>query len=120
LRTSVGLRAYGQRDPLIEYQKEGRLMFEGLVDSIERQVIELIDNLSVGAFQKEEERLKEAVKNAQLITSSGTILESEKRIVEGKKYGRNDLVTIQKGEETMEVKYKKAEKMFAEGWQIKD
>jgi len=120
LRSSVGLRAYGQRDPLIEYQKEGRRMFEGLIESIERQVVELIDNLSVGAFKKEEERLKQAVKNAQLITSGTSSSNSQNQVAEREKYGRNDLVTIEKDGETKELKYKKAEKFLEEGWQIKE
>jgi preprotein translocase subunit SecA len=121
LRSSVGLRAYGQRDPLIEYQKEGRIMFSGLLDSIEHQVVELIDNLSVGAFAKEEEKLKQVVKGAQLITNGTVSSNSEnKSIISDKKYGRNDMVIIIKDGVEKEVKYKKAESLLGEGWQIKE
>jgi len=119
LRSSVGLRAYGQRDPLIEYQKEGRKMFEELMNSIESQVVEFIDNLSVGAFKQEEERLKKTVKDAQLITSSGVINSESRQVISKNHYGRNDLVTIEKDGEVQEMKYKKAEKFLDEGWQIK-
>ena len=34
LRQGVGLRAYGQRDPLVEYKKEAYIMFADLMDNI--------------------------------------------------------------------------------------
>jgi len=42
LRNSVNLRAYGQRDPLVEYRIEGQKMFEQLLKSIKYQVVNLI------------------------------------------------------------------------------
>ena len=46
LRDSVRLRAYGQRDPLIEYKLEGQKMFERLQDSVKGQVANLIFKVS--------------------------------------------------------------------------
>ena len=42
LRNSVNLRAYGQRDPLVEYRIEGQKMFEQLLKSIKYQVVNMI------------------------------------------------------------------------------
>jgi preprotein translocase subunit SecA len=42
LKESVRLRAYGQRDPLLEYKKEGFEMFQALMASIEEAVITLL------------------------------------------------------------------------------
>jgi preprotein translocase subunit SecA len=39
LRTGIGLRGYGQRDPLIEYKREARQMFEQLQNLIRQQVV---------------------------------------------------------------------------------
>ena len=39
LRHGVNLRAYGQRDPLIEYKKEAFLMFESLISTIKAKVV---------------------------------------------------------------------------------
>lgn len=39
LRTSVGLRAYGQRDPLIEFKNEAFMLFERLIGSIDYEVV---------------------------------------------------------------------------------
>ena len=45
LRSSVNLRAYGQREPLVEYKKEGLRFFRQMEDSIARQVSELVQAL---------------------------------------------------------------------------
>ena len=42
LREGIGLRAYGQRDPLIEYQHEGYDMFMGMIESIKHETIEFL------------------------------------------------------------------------------
>ncbi len=39
LREGIGLRAYGQRDPLIEYQHEGSEMFTTMIESIKEEVL---------------------------------------------------------------------------------
>lgn len=42
LRTGIGLRGYGQRDPLVEYQKEGYMLFQGLMDNIRTSLLETV------------------------------------------------------------------------------
>ena len=39
LRQSVGLRAYGQQDPLVEYKREAYAMFSTLMDTIKSEVV---------------------------------------------------------------------------------
>jgi preprotein translocase subunit SecA len=39
LRDSVKLRAYGQKDPLVEYKREGRILFERLLDNFQTQAV---------------------------------------------------------------------------------
>lgn len=42
LRQSVGMRAYGQKDPLLEYKNEGYSMFQQLIDRIKHEVVEFL------------------------------------------------------------------------------
>ena len=42
LREGIGLQAYAQRDPLVEYKREAHAMWEQLLGQIQRQVVELI------------------------------------------------------------------------------
>lgn len=53
LRQGVGLRAYGQRDPLVEYKKEAFIMFGDLMDSIKEEIASAVfrSSTSVESFQ---------------------------------------------------------------------
>lgn len=42
LRTGIGLRGYGQRDPLVEYQKEGHRLFQELLGTIKSTLLETV------------------------------------------------------------------------------
>lgn len=120
LRSSVNLRAYGQRDPLIEYQKEGKQMFNQMQDGIRETIRSVLPNIGAGAFAKEEENLKKTMKDAQLISSKtdqggkGNANQAREE-----KIGRNEMVTIVKDGEEKEMKYKKAEALLEEGWSLK-
>lgn len=50
LRDSVRLRAYGQKDPLIEYKNEGHKAFQALIDSWENGITEMIFNINSASF----------------------------------------------------------------------
>ncbi len=56
LRESVRLRAYGQRDPLVEYKKEGHTMFKDLLDNYEKLVINSIMRAGINISPREEKR----------------------------------------------------------------
>ena len=47
LRQVIGLRSYGQRDPLIEYKKEAFALFENLLDKLKIDFITILINLTV-------------------------------------------------------------------------
>jgi preprotein translocase subunit SecA len=52
-RSAVNLRAYGQREPLIEYKKEALRLFKEMEDSFKEQVMNLIKTMTVEAKQPE-------------------------------------------------------------------
>ena len=47
LRQVIGLRQYGQKDPLSEFKKEAFILFEGLLSKIKKDVIKLLFNLNI-------------------------------------------------------------------------
>ena len=47
LRTGIGLRGYGQHDPLVAYRQEGYQLFERLKQGIEQEVVNLLLNLEI-------------------------------------------------------------------------
>ena len=115
LRSSVNLRAYGQRDPLVEYKREGLELFRNLELSYKEQVARLLPQMEEGGFAKRETQdLTEVHKSAKSITQGGG---APMRVAQ--KIGRNMKVTITDGNETKEMKYKKAEELLQTGkWRI--
>ncbi len=57
MRSSVSLRGYGQRDPLVEYKKEGLQMFKEMQNSFKFNIMELLPNVGAGSFAQEQQRL---------------------------------------------------------------
>ena len=47
LRQVIGLRSYGQRDPLIEYKKEAFSLFENLLEKLKTDLVTILINLSI-------------------------------------------------------------------------
>ncbi|MGH3458212.1 MAG: preprotein translocase subunit SecA, partial [Aeromicrobium sp.] len=47
LREGIGLRAYSQRDPLVEYQREGFDLFTAMMDAIAEESVGFLFNLDV-------------------------------------------------------------------------
>ena len=76
LRQVIGLRSYGQRDPLIEYKKEAFMLFENLLNKIKNDLIKILINLTI-------------------VESANENLSKERKIVSnpkyvGKKMSRNE------------------------------
>lgn len=55
LREGVGLRAYGQKDPLVEYKFEAYDMFEGMLDAIQDDVVRYIYRVNIVTTPQNEE-----------------------------------------------------------------
>jgi preprotein translocase subunit SecA len=90
LRGSVNLRAYGQRDPLVEYKREGLGLFKEMQLAINAQVLSLLPHIGAGAFVAEEEKMKETQKNMKAAGAEG---KSDNAQISAKKkdeVGRND------------------------------
>jgi preprotein translocase subunit SecA len=61
LREGIGLRAYSQRDPLVEYQREGFDMFAAMMDGIKEESVGYLFNLEVQVEEEAEEAEEAAV-----------------------------------------------------------
>ena len=72
LRQVIGLRSYGQKDPLSEFKKEAFVLFEGLLQKIKNDVIKFLLNLNIVIKNQEEE------------------IAEKQSLTQNKKIGRND------------------------------
>ena len=67
LRSGIGLRAMGQRDPLVEYQNEGYDLFEELIDNVKFSVIRLLLNFDKNLIVKKENNIGDNVEDKTII-----------------------------------------------------
>jgi len=91
LKEGIGLRAYGQMNPLIEYQKESSRLFEATLMRIEEETIRLLFHLRLA--NEEEVKRAEAREKAKLsaLQSNRNAAEAQAAPVQAKKEpGRND------------------------------
>ncbi|MDO8579703.1 MAG: preprotein translocase subunit SecA [bacterium] len=107
LRSSVNLRAYGQRDPLVEYKREGLGLFKSMQVAINAQIINTLPNL--GGTSIEMKPLNTIEEDAKGILGSENVIHGDKR-------GRNDKIIITKNNEDREIKFKKLADYLADGW----
>jgi preprotein translocase subunit SecA len=112
MRSSVNLRAYGQRDPLTEYKREGLRYFKEMEASTEAQILKLLPQMQLNqTFAQESGKLKEVQVGAQAITShtSAASSVSSSSNNSGPKVGRNDPCPCGSGK-----KYKKCGELNTE------
>jgi len=145
LRRSVNLRSYGQKDPLSEYKSEAYVFFEELMTNVRTEICNAVFRTATNqdAFQNMLARMSQTAQVAgpgtgqpQLGALAGAAAQAQPAQApaarkpvelpkvapirrEMPKLGRNDTVTIRKGAETKELKFKKAETMILnDGWEL--
>ena len=101
LRGSIGLRGYGQRDPLIEYKKEAFILFQNLLGTINHTVstaifkIQTVMPMSYRSMRDQNLQYKggetkQQFENGQKAESNNQSPEMSKPIVNKNEVGRND------------------------------
>jgi preprotein translocase subunit SecA len=85
MRAGIGLRAMGQRDPLVEYQREGFDLFADLVDTVKRDSVRYLFHVQV-AQEAEKAKQEQLRVQAQAAAAGGTTV----RQAVSDKVGRND------------------------------
>jgi len=107
-RQSVNLRAYGQRQPIVEYKKEGLRLFREMENAFYHQVATILARMDVSAIQK----AQHVAEKTQAVTSKASDVEPEN-------LKPNDKVVITKGGEEKIVKVKKLPDYETAGWTIR-
>jgi len=134
LRGSIGLRAYAQKNPKNEFKQEAYSMFESMLDAIDAETIralfsiELVSKDQLETLKQKENNEREMVlEKAEApinneegeVTSKNVNQNPEPVVREEHKIGRNEIVKISNGNESKEMKYKKAKPLIDSGeWRI--
>ena len=96
LKNGIGLRAYGQKDPVVQYRLEGFDMFDEMINNIKLDVTKILMNIRAAGDTKRQETVKitgaalEAIHSVDGGSKIGTDIDKTVRN-EGPKIGRNDL-----------------------------
>ncbi|SES80710.1 preprotein translocase subunit SecA [Anaerobranca gottschalkii] len=85
LRQGIGLRAFGQKDPLIEYKFEAYNMFQAMIESIQEEVARLIFRVQITSTP-----VRRAVAVAKETSAAGSESNVKQTPVKTNKVGRND------------------------------
>ena len=86
LRQGIGLRAYGQSDPVVEYKREGFDMFEQMIAAIQEETLRRLFTVRIKT-NEELKRERVAKITGQSAGTDGTVKKQPKKVV---KIGRND------------------------------
>jgi preprotein translocase subunit SecA len=93
LKEGIGLRGYGQRDPLVEYKRESYEMFEALMDRIEDETLRYLFLMRTPdeeeAAIREYQRRKRREQQEMRMVGAGAA-EKPQQVIRREKVGRND------------------------------
>ena len=90
MKEGIGLRGYGQLDPLREYKKEGFSLFEELLDRIREESLTTLSRIQLLKKRPEEESISRKRRRAMQFSHGDSVERPETFRREGKKIGRND------------------------------
>ena len=105
LKNGIGLRAYGQQDPVVKYRLEGMDMFDEMVFSIKHDVVKILMNLRKQEEVKREEAAKITGAALQTLRSLDNDQKQVKSTInrtvvnQGPQIGRNDPCSCRKRQE---------------------
>jgi preprotein translocase subunit SecA len=88
MKEGIGLRGYGQLDPLREYQKEGFSLFEELMDRIREETLSTLSRIQL-VRKRPEEEMPQRKKRAMQLSHGDDVSKPTTFKREGQKIGRN-------------------------------
>ena len=135
LREGINLRAYGQKNPLLEYKAEGFQMFKEMMASTSKQTLQLLFRTQIQGVQREPQAtIRPTPTNVQLQHQDATGMglsappapnqqsnipqqATQVPIRSEKKTGRNEKVkVVSPSGEVIEIKYKKLQNYINKGY----
>ncbi|MBC7305533.1 MAG: preprotein translocase subunit SecA [Dietzia sp.] len=76
LKEGIGLRAMAQRDPLVEYQREGYDMFSAMMDGVREETVAFLFNVKVQAGQQQAAMAGPSAAQAAALAGANPILQA--------------------------------------------
>ena len=133
LREGINLRAYGQKDPLLEYKSEGFKLFQEMMADMNATTVQRLFRTQIQGVTEQPQAKDRSVRNVQMqhqdTTGMGFAGQPEPQqkanqpqqvrtpIIVGKKIGRNEKVMVKSPDgKQIEIKYKKLQHYLNQGF----
>jgi len=134
VREGINLRAYGQKDPLLEYKSEGFKLFQSMMQDLTKSSIQRLFRTQIQGVEQAPGTVQQKARNVQIqhqeSTGMGFAGQPERSeqpnrpqqaaripIHVDQKYGRNDKVKMVSPDgKTIEIKYKKLQQYLNQGY----
>jgi preprotein translocase subunit SecA len=133
LREGINLRAYGQKDPLLEYKSEGFKLFQEMMADMNATTVQRLFRTQIQGVTEQPQAKDRSVRNVQMqhqdTTGMGFAGQPEPQqkanqpqqvrtpITAGKKIGRNEKVMVKSPDgKQIEIKYKKLQHYLNQGF----
>jgi len=133
LREGINLRAYGQKDPLLEYKSEGFTLFQEMMAELNSSTIKRLFRTQIQGFEETPQMALRKDRNVSMqhddTTGMGYNQDSGRAnrpqqataapVQAGEKHGRNEkVVMISPSGKKIEIKYKKMENYLKQGFKV--
>jgi preprotein translocase subunit SecA len=102
LKEGIGLRSYGQHDPLVEYKHESYHLFKDMIEEVKNDTIKLLYNARIYTGEEQEKQHEKQYKNVSTSGPGDASAAKKEPVINPEKTGRNDLCPCGSGK-----KYKK-------------
>jgi len=90
LKRGIGLRAYGQQDPVIAYKKEGYDMFDDMIMRIREQTVQLLMRVNIQVPPTAQRQPDRQMQESRGLTANERVVNKPAQAVSDKEVGRND------------------------------
>jgi preprotein translocase subunit SecA len=90
LKEGIGLRGYGQRDPLVEYKKEAHEIFEDMIERLKEETVRLLFHIQLQREEQVQELRKEQEEQPMFYGPPEGGAPRSQAVRKDKKVGRND------------------------------
>ena len=90
LKEGIGLRGYGQQDPLVAYKREAHQIFQDMIERVKEETVRLLFHIQIQREEQVQELRKEQEEQPMFYGASGGGASRPQAVRKDRKVGRND------------------------------
>jgi preprotein translocase subunit SecA len=90
LKEGIGLRGYGQRDPLVEYKREAHQVFQDMIELVKEETVRLLFHIQIQREEQVQQLRKEQEEQPMFYEAAGGGTSRSQAVRKDRKVGRND------------------------------